>query len=164
MDKRLNAKESQEHIDHQMIMVEASIDDMNPEFYGYLMDELFALGVNDVYIEQVLMKKNRPGQVLHVLCQKELLQEVVSLIFKETTTLGVRYTPYTVHRLEREFIQVETEWGPVTVKIGKYQREIVQVAPEYDQCVKIAKAYGVPLKKVYEEVKAKGDQIIKKGC
>lgn len=144
-----------EHIDDRMLKIEVTLDDMNPEFYGYIMDKLLELGANDVYIEQIIMKKNRPGQVLNVLCSKEIKDEVVSFLFKETTTLGIRYTPYTVHRLERDFAAIETKWGSVDVKIGIFKGEIVQIAPEYDQCVKIAKLNKVPLKFVYESAKAK---------
>lgn len=144
-----------EHIDDQMLKIEVTLDDMNPEFYGYIMDELFKLGVNDVYIDQIIMKKNRPGQVLNVLCSKKIKDEIVSFLFKETTTLGIRYTPYTVHRLERDFVAIQTEWGTIDVKIGIYKGEIVQIAPEYDQCVKIARLKNVPVKYVYESTKTK---------
>ncbi|TCS83096.1 nickel insertion protein [Tepidibacillus fermentans] len=149
---------SDEHIDDQMIKIEVSLDDMNPEFYGYLMEQLFKFGVNDVYIVQVIMKKNRPGQVLHVLCREEIREKVMDFIFQETTTLGIRYTPYTVHRLEREFIEVETEWGKCTVKIGKRAGKIVQFAPEYEDCMQLAKEHQVPLKWVYDQAKEKGYQ------
>ncbi|MFV9511584.1 nickel insertion protein [Tepidibacillus sp. LV47] len=152
---------SSEHIDDQMIKIEVTIDDMNPEFYGYIMEGLFALGVNDVYIQPVIMKKNRPGQVLNVLCSNKMREKVIDFLFQETTTLGIRYTPYTVYRLEREFIKVETKWGECTVKIGKRQGKVVQVAPEYEKCVALAKENQVPLKWVYDQAKEKGYQWVK---
>ncbi|WP_255421834.1 nickel insertion protein [Tepidibacillus sp. HK-1] len=150
-----------EHIDKQMVKIEVSLDDMNPEFYGYIMEQLFSMGVNDVYIVQVIMKKNRPGQVLHILCREEIREKVMDFLFLETTTLGIRYTPYTVHRLERTFIEVETEWGKCTVKIGKREGKIVQIAPEYEECVRLAKEHQVPIKWVYDLVKEKGYQWAK---
>lgn len=156
----LKGRTKLEHDDSKMIMVEASIDDMNPEFYGFVIDKLFSLGVNDVYINQVLMKKNRPGQIIHVLCQEEIKEDVISLLFHETTTLGLRFTPYTVHRLERSFISVITEWGEVDVKVGKHKGEIVQFAPEFEQCARIADKYHVPIKIVYDTIKEKGREII----
>lgn len=160
-DKQQNflvGREQSEHIDQQMVKIEVSIDDMNPEFYGYQTEQLFDIGANDVYIEQVIMKKNRPAQVLNILCQEEIKDRIVSFLFKETTTLGIRYTPYTVHRLEREFISVNTEWGKTKIKVGRYRGEVVQFAPEYEQCVDIAKKYKLPLKFVYDTVKEKGYQ------
>ena len=152
-----------EHIDSKMLMIETSIDDMNPEFYSYIMDELFAIGVNDVYITQAIMKKNRPGQILHILCRKELMESVDSIIFKETTTLGIRFVPYTVHRLEREFFNIDTEWGEMTIKVGRFSGEIVQIAPEYEECAKVAKENGVPIKFVFDTAKIKGYEKLKKG-
>ncbi|OEF99432.1 hypothetical protein BHF71_01990 [Vulcanibacillus modesticaldus] len=141
-----------------MVKIEISLDDMNPEFYGYIFERLLEIGVNDVYIAQVIMKKNRPGQVLNILCQEEIKDLVISFLFKETTTFGVRFTPYVVHRLEREFITVETRWGPMQIKIGRHQGEILQLSPEYDQCLMVARKYQVPIKTVYDHVKEKGYQ------
>jgi len=151
---------NKEHVDEQISMVEATIDDMNPEFYGYIMGQLFDLGANDVYIEQVLMKKNRPGQVLHVICSEEIREKIMDLLFLETTTLGVRYTPYIVHRLEREWIEVKTVWGECRVKVGKRKGNVVQISPEYEDCVKLAKKNQVPLKMVYDQAKRLGVELI----
>lgn len=151
-----------EHIDNKMVKLEVNIDDMNPEFYGYILDKLFELGVNDAYIVQVIMKKNRPGQVLNILCSESIKDNIIKFLFAETTTLGVRYTPYTVHRLERRFLQVDTEWGKITIKVGYNQGEVVQVAPEYDECVEVAKKYDIPLKLVYDTIKNKGYEEVKK--
>ena len=138
-DEFIMGRTTSEHIDNLMLKIEVSLDDMNPEFYGYIFEGLFNLGANDVYIQQVIMKNNRPGQILNVLIQHEIKDLVVNFIFRETTTLGIRYTPYTVHRLERNFISVTTEWGDIDVKIGIFQGDIVQVSPEYKQCELIAK-------------------------
>ena len=150
-----------EHTDDKMVKVEVNLDDMNPEFYGYIMDQLFEIGANDVYIVPIIMKKNRPGHILHVLCREEIREEIMDFLFTETTTLGIRYTPYIVYRLGREFIQVETEWGSCTVKLGKKNGKVVQVAPEYEDCVRIAKESQVPLKWVYDQAKEKGYHRIK---
>ena len=74
------------------------------------------------------------------------------ILFTETTTLGVRYYPLSVHRLERRFRTVTIEWGTVTVKEGMYEGQVIQSSPEYEECKKIAKQYNIPLKKVYEQV------------
>lgn len=150
-----------EHLDSKMLKIEVSLDNMNPEFYGYIVEKLFKLEVNDVYIEQVIMKKNRPGQILNILCQEEKSEKIIDFIFRETTTLGIRFTPYTVYRLEREFTPIETEWGIVNLKVGRFKGEIVQIAPEYDDCIRIAAEFSVPVKVVYDYVKAKGYEQIK---
>lgn len=163
MEKDLNFKMgriSSEHIDELMLKIEVSLDDMNPEFYGYIIDQLYNLGVNDVYIQQVIMKKNRPGQILNILCQQEIKDEIIKFLFMETTTLGVRYTPYTVHRLERTFISVKTNWGNIDVKLGILSGEVVQISPEYSQCEIIARRNKVPLKKVYDVAKEMAYKIV----
>lgn len=136
-----------------MMIVQANIDDMNPEFSPHISDLLFAAGVNDVYWIPIIMKRGRLGIQLNVLTGAELLPEVERIIFEETTTLGLRYWPATVHRLGREFVQVQTTWGAVRVKAGFYQGKLVQFAPEFNECESIARAHGVPLKKVYDEVR-----------
>jgi hypothetical protein len=82
------------------------------------------------------------------------LEAVKEFVFRETTTLGLRYAPVTCHRLGREIVRVETPWGPVAVKIGRYNGETVQFAPEYRDCERIARQHGIPLKNVYDEVRA----------
>jgi pyridinium-3,5-bisthiocarboxylic acid mononucleotide nickel chelatase len=90
--------------------------------------------------------------LLQLLCSLENINKMKEILFKETTTLGVRYYPLTVHRLERVFNKVETEWGPVTVKEGILNGQVVQRAPEYEECKALAQRHDIPLKKVYERV------------
>jgi pyridinium-3,5-bisthiocarboxylic acid mononucleotide nickel chelatase len=141
-----------EHIDNQMLKMEVNLDDIPGEWLGYVMDLLFEAGANDVYYTPIYMKKNRPGVLLQVLCSQSHVHKMREILFHETTTLGVRYYPLTVHRLERRYKKVSTEWGEVTVKEGMFDGQAVQHAPEYDECKAIAKQYQVPLKKVYEQV------------
>lgn len=141
-----------EHIDSQMIKMEINLDDIPGEWLGHVMDLLFEAGANDVFYTPIYMKKNRPGVMLQLLCPHTNLDQMKAILFRETTTLGIRYYPLNVHRLERRFINVETEWGPVTVKEGMFNGQVVQRAPEYEECKEIALKYDVPLKKVYEQV------------
>lgn len=141
-----------EHIDEQMVKMEVNLDDMPGEWLGYVMDVLFEAGANDVYYTPIYMKKNRPGILLQLLCSYKHIEPMKEILFKETTTLGVRYYPLTVHRMERTFIKVETDWGPVTVKQGIQDGKVLQNAPEYEECKAIAKQYNLPLKQVYEHV------------
>jgi len=149
---RPRGNELGEHLDDGMIEVKVNLDDAPGEWLGYVMELLFEAGANDVFYTPIYMKKNRPGVMLQLLCKREILDSLQSILFRETTTLGVRYHPLTVHRLGRRFIQVLTEWGAITVKLGTLGGEVVQRAPEYEECRAIARAHGVPLKRVYEAV------------
>lgn len=142
-----------EHEDHKMIKIEVNLDDMPGEWLGYVMEKMFEIGANDVYYIPIYMKKNRPGTLMHILCSKTKLREVEKILFRETTTLGIRYYQTIVHRLARRFETIDTKYGNVRVKIGMYAGEVVQWAPEYEDCKKIAMENNVPLKEVYEEVR-----------
>jgi uncharacterized protein (DUF111 family) len=150
-----------EHVDEQMLLVQANIDDMNPEWTTYISDKLFAEGANDVYWIPIIMKKGRPGIMLNVLVEDSKLSAIEGIIFNETTTLGIRYLHASCHRLAREFQIVDTKWGPLSVKIGIHQGKIVQYAPEFKECEEIARQHQVPLKAVYEEVRMKFQEIQK---
>ncbi|RLL46936.1 DUF111 family protein [Oceanobacillus piezotolerans] len=141
-----------EHIDSEMVKMEVNLDDISGEWLGYVMDKLFNAGANDVFYTPIFMKKNRPGVLLQLLCSKQSLDSMKKILLDETTTLGIRYYPITVHRMERRFEKVETIWGTVTVKLGINKGEVFQRSPEYEDCKQIAEANGIPLKQVYQEV------------
>jgi uncharacterized protein (DUF111 family) len=143
----------EEHLDQEMWVIQANIDDMNPELTTYVMDQLFAAGANDVYWVPIIMKKGRPGVMLNVLVHNDQLSAMEEIIFTETTTLGIRHLPVTCHRLAREFVTIQTKWGNVQVKVGYLKGKRVQFAPEFQQCEQIAKQHHVPLKEVYDEVR-----------
>lgn len=147
-----NRPSNDEHIDDAMMKVEVNLDDTSGEWLGYVMDLLLEAGANDVYYTPIYMKKNRPGILLQLLCSKQDLRKMKEILFRETTTLGIRYYPLTVHRAERRFTKVETEWGSITVKQGVNNGEVFQQSPEYEECKQIAKKHGISLKKVYEAV------------
>lgn len=142
-----------EHIDDEMMIIQANLDDMNPEWSSFVADKLFAAGANDVYWIPIIMKKGRSGLMLNVLVREAKLPEMERIIFEQTTTLGLRYIRATCHRLGRQSLRVKTRWGNVTVKAGFYQGQMVQYAPEYQECAQIAEQYSVPLKEVYDEVR-----------
>lgn len=141
-----------EHIDENMLKMEVNLDDTSGELLGYVMDLLFAEGANDVFYTPIYMKKNRPGVLLQLLCSTDKLEKMKEILLRETTTLGIRYYPITVHRMQRRFIKVHTKWGPVTVKQGIANGEVYKSSPEYEECKKIAEKHLIPLKKVYEEI------------
>lgn len=141
-----------EEVDPDTIKIEANLDDTTGELLGFVMDKLFEAGALDAYYVPIYMKKNRPAVLLSVLCRPDRFPAIRSLIFRETTTLGLRYLPITVHRLERRFRTVTTRWGEIHVKSGFYENNLVQEAPEYEDCRRVAEANGVSLKEVYAEV------------
>ena len=137
----------------EVILVETNIDDINPEFFDYVSESLLRKGSLDVFMTPIFMKKNRLGTMLSILTTLDKLDEILSTIFTETTTLGVR-----IHRLERkklarEIISVGTRFGDIKVKMGKFRGQIKNISPEYENCKEIAVKQGIPLKDVYDEAK-----------
>ena len=132
-----------------LTMLETNIDDLNPEVYEYVMDRLFAGEALDVYLSPVQMKKNRPGTLLSVLCRPDVADKLITILLKETSTLGVRQYRITRHALKRSVKTVETPFGPVRVKLAYQGGGWSKAAPEYEDCRKLAEASGVPLRDVY---------------
>lgn len=135
-----------------LVMVETNIDDMNPEIFGFLMEQLFSDGALDVYWVPVQMKKSRPGTLVQVLCRPESQGAVTARILAETTTLGVRYHQVQRVALEREAVQVETPLGKVAAKKVSDGQGGARVVPEFESCKQIALARGLPIARVYEAV------------
>ncbi|MGH9792899.1 MAG: nickel pincer cofactor biosynthesis protein LarC [Candidatus Acidiferrales bacterium] len=129
-------------------VIETNLDDMNPQIYGYLAEQAFAAGALDVYSTPVQMKKNRPGQLLTLLCEPAAADRLVDLLFRETTTLGVRTYEARRRVLERETVSVETPYGAVRMKLARMNGSVLNAAPEYEDCRRIASERGVPLKQV----------------
>ena len=134
-------------------VVEANIDDMNPELYDHVMGKLFKGGALDVFLTPIQMKRNRPAVKLSALVRGNDLGRMLDLFFDETTTLGVRLYEVDRVKLARESIVVDTKYGQVSVKVGKLGSTVKNVSPEYEECRKIAVERGIPLKEVYEEVR-----------
>ena len=133
----------------QLLVLETNIDDLNPEWYEHVMEQLFAAGARDVFLSPIQMKKNRPGIFLWVLCAPKDQGQLSDIIFNETSTLGVRVYPVDRLALRREQKEVQTEYGPVRVKIAYQPNGQVNLAPEYDDCKRLAQEKNVPLKLVY---------------
>jgi hypothetical protein len=132
-------------------VLEANLDDLNPQVFGYVMDRLLEEGALDVFGMPVQMKKNRPGTLLTVLCKPEDADKLTQLIFIETTTLGVRRREEVRMALARRWENVSTEWGEVRIKIASMNGTITNYAPEYEDCRRIAAEHHVPLKTVLQE-------------
>jgi len=138
-------------VKEKLLMVETSIDDMNPELYGHLMEQLLNAGGLDVNVLPAQMKKNRPGQLLRVLVPEGLRETVLQILFSETTTLGVRIQEVERYSLPRHTIRVQTPFGHILVKVASNPIGEQTLAPEYDSCKKAALEHKIPLRQVYEE-------------
>ncbi len=139
-----------EHMREQVYIIEAQLDDMTGEAMGYAMERLFAVGALDVYFTPVYMKKNRPGSLLTVLALPEYAEICEVVILKETTTFGVRRSLSKRRILDRQYIVVETAYGPITIKQALAGAKVVRQTPEYDDVAKAARQHGVPFADVYE--------------
>lgn len=133
------------------VVLETNIDDLNPELYEYVIERLLDAGAQDAWLTPIVMKKSRPAVTLSVLCSVQRTGALRQIIFRETGTLGIRTTPVSKDALEREVIKVETQHGAVQVKVGRLEGNAITVAPEFDDCARIARDAGVPAKDVYEE-------------
>ncbi len=147
--------ETQEHKNvkvEEFSILETNIDDMNPELYEYVMDRAFEAGALDVFLIPIIMKKTRPAVMLSALCRAKDENSIKAVIFKETSTLGIR--KYSVDRecLDRDFEKINTQYGEVTVKNSYFQGVQIKSKPEYEDCKRIALEKGIPVKTVYEEV------------
>jgi uncharacterized protein (TIGR00299 family) protein len=142
----LATKVSQETV----TVIEANLDDLNPQVFGYVMDRLLEEGALDVFGVPVQMKKSRPGMVLTVMCRPEEAAKLTQLIFTETSTLGVRRRDERRQTLARKWVTVETEWGEVRLKVASMNGTVINYAPEYEDCRRIAEEHRVPLKRVMQ--------------
>jgi len=132
----------------KITVLEANLDDLNPQVFGYVMDRLLEEGALDAFAMPVQMKKNRPGTLLTVLCKPEYASKLTQLIFVETTTLGVRRRDEVRQTLARRWESVRTAWGDVRIKIASMNGTVTNYAPEYEDCRRIAAEHRVPLKRV----------------
>lgn len=133
----------------EMVQLETNIDDMNPQFYGYVMEKLFAAGARDVYLTPIQMKKNRPGTLLGVIALRRDEATLIELILRETTTLGVRSLPIGRHEALRELKHIHTQYGDLTVKQKVLDGQVIQSVPEYEECVRLAAEHSVSLAEIY---------------
>ena len=137
--------------DEEISIVEANLDDMNPQIYGYFLEKALGAGALDVYTTPVQMKKNRPGTLLTLLCKPQDASALISLIFAETTTFGVRSYAAQRRTLPRESVSVHTKFGDVRIKLSRINGHIRRVAPEFEDCRKLATEKNVPLHQVIDE-------------
>ena len=132
----------------RVTVIECEIDDMNPQIFGVAMDRLYAAGALEVFYVPVQMKKNRPGTLLTVVAPTERRPALAEVIFRETTTIGLRHYEVDRECLAREMVSVETPLGPVRFKIARRDGRIVNATPEFDDCAKLAAAHDISVKDV----------------
>jgi hypothetical protein len=134
--------------DEVVSVIEANVDDMSPQLYGYFLEQALAAGALDVTCSSAQMKKNRPGLTITILCECEKSEALSQLLFVETTTIGVRIHEARRKVLERQQVTVETEYGAVQVKLARREGKVVNAAPEFEDCRRLATEKSVPLKQV----------------
>ncbi len=149
------ADEQRSTIGEQLILLQTNIDDASPQILGFVMERAFELGANDCWFTPIQMKKNRPATMLSVLCNEEKKHQITELIYRETTSLGVREQALLRDALTRETVQVNTEYGSIDVKLGILDGKIVNAMPEYDQVQEAAREHSVPFSKVRDAALAK---------
>jgi pyridinium-3,5-bisthiocarboxylic acid mononucleotide nickel chelatase len=129
-------------------VIEANLDDMNPQVYGYFSERALAAGALDVTCLSVQMKKNRPGLQVSILCEPDKCDDLIRLVFEQTTTIGVRIHQARRKVLQRAVVTVNTSYGPVNVKVAWLDGKVVNAAPEYEDCKRVATEKSVPIKQV----------------
>jgi uncharacterized protein (TIGR00299 family) protein len=134
--------------DAPIAVIETNLDDMSPQIYGYFVERALGAGALDIFSTPVQMKKNRPGLLVTILCEPAKVTQLTGLLFKETTTIGVRIHEAQRRTLAREFLNVETRFGSVRMKLSRLNGSILNATPEFDDCRRIAAEKGIPLKDV----------------
>jgi uncharacterized protein (DUF111 family) len=142
----------------RVTVIETNIDDMNPQFYDYIIEKLLGMEVLEVFVTPLLMKKNRPGNLLTVICPSEKLPSVTEFLLKETTTIGLRWREEERDRADREILFLRTRYGKIHFKVARWEGKVINISPEYDDCKQLALKKRLPLKDVFEA--AKMDAVI----
>ena len=146
----------------RVIVIETNIDDMNPQLYDYVMEGLLGMEVQEVFLTPVIMKKNRPGTLLTVICSSEKLPSVIEFLLAETTTLGLRWHEEERERADREILTLQTRYGKIRFKLARWEGKVVNLSPEYEDCKGLALKKRVPLKDVFEEAKGAAVSLLQK--
>jgi len=140
-------------------VLETNIDNMDPETLGHILGRVLKEGALDAYFTPIQMKKNRPGVQLSILCHPRERDRMLELVFRETTTLGVRSSLLERYALERDVRVVETEFGQIRFKVSKYRGKVVNVTPEYDDLRRVASETGLPLKEIRKKLTDRSTEL-----
>ncbi len=145
---RILVGESDDSRSHRVVVLETEIDDMNPQLFGPLMDRLHKAGALDVFYMPVQMKKSRPGTLVTIVARPADRESLTGILFAETTTIGVRHHEMARDCLEREIRSVETPLGAIRFKVASRDGRVLNAAPEFDDCARVAAERGLPVKEV----------------
>lgn len=149
---RVHVGELEQAEEAEMLVIEANIDDLNPQIYEYVMEKLLALGARDVWMTPIIMKKSRPATMLSVLAEEPLMESIAACLFAETSTIGLRHYPVQRQIADRVTKKITTPWGEASVKVSSYQNKICNIAPEFEDCRKLAEEHNIPLKQIQQQV------------
>ena len=138
--------------DETVTVIETNIDDMNPQIFEYVMEQLFGAGALDVFLTQIIMKKGRPGVKLTVLCDEKQRDKLSGIILRETSTIGLRFYETKRKVMQREIKTVQSKFGKVRVKTSRSGDAILKTVPEYDDCKKIARKLNIPLIDIIKKI------------
>ena len=139
--------------EEKVLVVETNIDDMNPQHFEYVFERLLSAGAVDAYSTYIQMKKTRPAYKLTVICEPKDLEKISSIIFSETTTIGIRFYEAGRLKLERRMVSAKTKYGRIRVKVSARPGGILTATPEYDDCLKVARSKKVPLREVSDRAR-----------
>ena len=132
----------------RVVVLECEIDDMNPQIFGVLMDKLYAAGALEVFYAAVQMKKNRPGTLMTIVCKPDDRTAMTDIVFRESTTIGVRHQELSRECLDREMVTVATSVGPVRFKVARRDGRVLNAQPEFEDLAKLSAERGIPVKEV----------------
>jgi pyridinium-3,5-bisthiocarboxylic acid mononucleotide nickel chelatase len=133
-------------------IIDTNIDDMSPETYDLILESLFAAGAQDVYLTPIIMKKSRPAVKISILCEAQHMSEIEEVLWLQTSTFGLRFYPVTKVMLRRDFSEVATKYGKISVKNAYWHGKRVRSKPEYEDCKKLAKAQGVTIRDILDSL------------
>ncbi|MBI4379215.1 MAG: nickel pincer cofactor biosynthesis protein LarC [Nitrospinae bacterium] len=142
-----------------VIVIETNIDDMNPQFYDHVINKIFEGGALDVFLTPIIMKKNRPAVKITTLSHNDSADRLVDILLRETTSFGLRMYRTERIKLQREIKSIETGYGNAKIKIGKRDGKVISIAPEYEDCKRIATESGISIKEAYEIVRSAGMRL-----
>jgi uncharacterized protein (TIGR00299 family) protein len=144
----------------QVSLLETNIDDSTPEILAYVQEKLMTDGALDAWFTQIHMKKGRPGVTLSVLCRPNLESDLIGIILRESTTLGVRVSRINRYETEREIVQIKTSIGKIRIKLKKMYDNTIGISPEYEDCKELAEELGIPLQEVFRTVSTEAHRIL----
>jgi uncharacterized protein (TIGR00299 family) protein len=143
-----------------IVQIETTIDDMSPQLYEPLIERLLEAGALDVVLTPVIMKRSRPGVVLTALCEPAKVSDLSTILFQESTTIGVRWTEYRRARLERECVTLQTAYGPIEFKLSRLHGKVITATPEFSEVSRIAREKGLPVREVLDQARSDARRLL----